>query len=627
MSGTSKPHHPVSDQLPKLVGGAILLVMLDYGRDVLIPIVLAVFLSLLLAPLIRRLRHWGLGQPQAVAASVLLLFVTVSMTAGMLGTQAIKLASSLPKYESTIRNKLLTLDQFTLGKMNTMLGQADHLVSKLSPGPVSAPAQEAQSTQQQALPVRLEETHAKPFEIVSKVLETVLPPLEMAGIVLIVLIFILLDYESLRDRLIRLVSGGNFRATTQAITDATERLSRFFVSQFAVNVLVGGLVAAGLGVAGLSGALFWGALTAVSRFIPYIGIWLAAGAATIMAAAMSDGWTLMIATIGIYLFIEIVIAQFFEPRLYGHSTGLSPLSVVISAIFWSAIWGPVGLILSTPLTLCLVVAGRYVRALNFLEILLGDLSALSHAESFYQRALSGDSAELVRGLKKFLKDKPLRQYGDQVILTSIRLAHSDFSEHEITESERTRMNHSITVLIEAMSRKPRLLKNRVQGAVLDAACKPNPDSRRKTATAATRNAILVIHLGSHTIAEMVAKVMLNVLHSERMEARYLPPESLREIETGASIPLVFVACVAPEEHARELIDTLAELRRRLPDASLIVMRVLEEIEAPFARPSAAECGADALVHSYQDVVDSCYRLLAPRPAEAAVSGKPGRERR
>lgn len=613
MSGTSKSHHPLSDQLPRLIGGAILLAMLDYGRDVLIPVVLAVFLALLLAPLVRRLRHWGLGQAQAVAISVLLLFVTISFTAGMLGTQAIKLASSLPKYESTIRNKLQTLDQLTLGKMNTMLGQADHMVSKLSPGPAAGTAThapEATIIQHQPVSVRLEETHAKPFEIISRIFETILPPLETAGIVLIVLIFILLDYESLRDRLIRLVSGGNFRTTTQAITDATERLSRFFVSQFAVNALVGGLVALGLGIAGLSGALFWGALTAVSRFIPYIGIWLAAGAATVMAAAMSDGWTLMMATVGIYLFIEIVIAQFFEPRLYGHSTGLAPLSVVISAIFWSAIWGPVGLILSTPLTLCLVVAGRHVQALNFLEILLGDLSALNHAERFYQRALSGDSAELVRGLRKFLKDKPLRQYGDQVILASIGLGHADFSEHEITENERTRMNHSVSVLIDAMSRKPRMLKSRGQGSVLDPkAVKPNPDERRKAAPA-SKCSLLVTHVGSNGIAEIVAKVMLNVLHSESFEARYLPQASLEEIGYDKNIPMIFITCVAPEEHARELIDTLAELRRRLPEAILIVMRVLEEIEAPFARPTVKEYGADAMVHSYQEAVSNAYRLLA-----------------
>lgn len=615
MSGTpNKTLSTSTDQLPRLVGAAILLFLLAYGRDVLIPIVLAIFLALLIAPLIRRLRQWGLGQVQAVTVAVVLLLMTISATGLMLGTQAIKLASSLPKYETTIRNKLQTLDQLTLGKMNTLVGQADRMVSKLSPGAESQAAAQVVS-RPEPLHVQVD-NHPKPFEIVSRVAETVLPPLETAGIVLIVLIFILLDYDSLRDRVIRLVSGGNLRATTHAITDATERLSRFFVSQFAVNLLVGALVGVGLGLAGLSGSIFWGALTAVSRFIPYIGIWLAAGSATLLAAAMSDGWALMIQTVAIYAFVEIVIAQFFEPRLYGHSTGLSPLSVVISAIFWSAMWGPVGLILSTPLTLCLVVAGRHVQALKFLEILLGDLSALSHAERFYQRALSGDAAELVRGLKQFLKDKPLYQYADQVMLASIRLAYADFTEHEITQGERERMRHSMAALTDEMSRRRTLRKSAGKGSVLLAASGTPQPSRPRTKFERT---VLVTSIGEEdSIEQLVARVLVNVLHSESIEAHYQPAALLNELDTNLRLPLVFIVCVAPEDHAEELRTTVARLRECLPDARLMIMRVLEEIAADVERPQSHECGADGMVHTYQDVIDTCYlqcAMLAPEAAD------------
>ncbi len=615
MSGLpNKTLNTPPDQLARLVGAAILLFLLAYGRDVLIPIVLAVFLALLIAPLIRWLRQWGLGQVQAVSLSVALLLLTVSATGLMLGTQAIKLAASLPKYENTIRNKLQTLDKLTLGKMNTLVGQADRMVSKLAPGEGGSGSATLVSRPE---PVHVQvDNHPKPFEILSRVAETVLPPLETAGIVLIVLIFILLDYDSLRDRLIRLVSGGNLRATTHAITDATERLSRFFVSQFAVNLLVGGLVAAGLGLAGLSGSIFWGALTAVSRFIPYIGIWLAAGSATLMAAAMSDGWALMIQTVAIYAFVEIVIAQFFEPRLYGHSTGLSPLSVVISAIFWSAMWGPVGLILSTPLTLCLVVAGRHVQALNFLEILLGDLSALSHAERFYQRALSGDAAELVRGLKHFLKDKPLHQYADQVMLASIRLAYIDFTEHEITQGERERMRHAMDALTDEMSRKRKLRKNSGKGSVLVATGSAQPVRPR----ARLEHTVLVTCVGGEGAVEpLIARVLVNVLHSENIEAHFQPVETLGELGPHLHAPLVFIACVAPEDHAAALRSAVAELRGRLPDARLIVMRVLEEIASGVELPQSHECHADGMVHTYQDVVDTCYlqcAMLKPERVDA-----------
>lgn len=606
MREEGNPHRPASDQLAKLVGGAIVLVMLDYGRDVIIPIALAVFLALFLAPMIRRLRYWGLGQGQAVTVAVLLLFISVSAMTVVLASQAIRLASSLPQYEQTIRSKLQDLDRLTLGKLNVIVNQADRMVGKLSPETAHKPL--PPTVQGQAvrppLSVRIEEPHAKPFDILSKIIKVVLPPLEMTGIVLIVLIFILLDYELLRDRIIRLVGGGNLRTTTQAITDATERLSRFFVSQFAVNALVGVLVAVGLGLAGLDGALFWGGLTAVLRFIPYVGIWLAAGAATVMAGAMSDGWTLMVQAILIFLFIEIVIAQYFEPKLYGHSTGLSPLAVVISAIFWSALWGPVGLVLSTPLTLCLVVLGRHVRALNFLELLLGDLSALSQAERFYQRALSGDSADLVRGLKKFLREKPLTQYCDQVLLAAIRLAYDDFSTHEITQAEQKRMAGAILALIEAMSSRG-LHKHRGKGSALDTTL---AGVRRKLALP-SGHYLLVVELG-HEVSDLIAKVMLSVLDSENLDARCASVDALPEIVTGSAIPLVFVVCVAPEEHAGKLAETLSELRRRLPMAKLVVMRVLEEIDAPYARPTAAEAGADALVGSYQAAVDVSYKLLS-----------------
>lgn len=600
-------HRPPSDQLAKLVGGAILLFMLDYGRDVIIPIALAVFLALFLAPMIRRLRHWGLGQGQAVTISVLLLFITVSATTVVLASQAIRLASSLPQYERTIRSKLQDLDRLTLGKLNAIVNQADRMVGKLSPENARKPAPTATSggEARQPMRVQIEEPHAKPFEILSRIAKVVLPPLEMAGIVLIVLVFILLDYELLRDRIIRLVGGSNLRTTTRAITDATERLSRFFVSQFAVNALVGVLVAVGLGLAGLDGAMFWGGLTAVSRFIPYVGIWLAAGAATIMAAAMSDGWSLMIQAILIFLFIEIVIAQYFEPKLYGHSTGLSPLAVVISAIFWSALWGPVGLILATPLTLCLVVAGRHVRALNFLELLLGDLSALTQAERFYQRALSGDSADLVRGLRKFLREKSLAQYCDQVLLAAIRLAYDDFSKHEITHAEQGRMAGAILALIEAMSARG-LHKFRGKGSALEQAS----GAARCKLDLSPNEAVLVLGLG-HEVSDLVAKVLVSVFDSEHLRARSLSVEALSELASGSVHPLVFVVCVAPEDHAELLVDTLAALRLKLPGAKLVVMRVLEEVAAPHARPSAVEVGADGLVASYQAAIDLSYDLLAP----------------
>jgi len=273
-------------------------------------------------------------------------------------------------------------------------------------------------------------------KFVQKVLGSLWVPLETAGIVLIVLIFVLLEHEAVRDRFIRIAGGTDIRATTLALNDAGERLSRFFVSQFLVNLGVAGAVWVGLTIAGLPHALLWGAIAGVLRFVPYVGVWIAALFCTVLAAAVDPGWTLAITTVALFVVVELIAGQLVEPQLYGHTTGLSPLSVVVAAIFWSWVWGPVGLIVSTPLTLCLVVAGRHIRALSLLDLLLGDNQPLTMPQRFYQRALSADADEIIGSARAFLKRNSFATYCDVVLMPALYLARLDIDTGAINWASR-----------------------------------------------------------------------------------------------------------------------------------------------------------------------------------------------
>ena len=329
-----------------LVNGAVVLGLLYFGREVLVPITLAILLSLLIAPMVRKLRRLVRAQVPAVLGAVIVLTLMAGGLASMIVSQVVAIAAGLPQYESTIRDKIHTIQDVTVGRV--MQGETGRMMSRLgaeanaASAPARATLEGAPLTASGAVPVELRPRRQTPVEVISKLFSSIWGPLGHVSIVLIVMVFVLLEHESLRDRFIRLLGGADIRRTTQAFNDAGERLSRFFVSQLAVNVGVGVAVWLGLMLVGLPHGMLWGVLTMLLRFVPYVGVVIAAGSAALMAAAVDPGWGLMLETLGLFAVIEVTAAQVVEPQLYGHSTGLSPLSVVVAAIFWSWIWGRSG---------------------------------------------------------------------------------------------------------------------------------------------------------------------------------------------------------------------------------------------------------------------------------------------
>ena len=263
------------------------------------------------------------------------------------------------------------------------------------------------------------------LDIGKSVLEPMLYPLATAGIILVVTIFALLQKEDLRDRAIRLFGSGDLHRTTVAMDEAGRRLSRYFLTQLGLNASFGVIVGVGLYFIGVPNPLLWGILGALLRFVPYVGSWIAAALPIVLAAAVEPGWSMAIWTAVLYAVTELIMGQAVEPLVYGHSTGLSPIAVIIAAIFWTWIWGPIGLIISTPLTLCLVVLGRHIERLEPFDVLLGDRPALTPTEGLYQRMLAGDPDEAEEQAERYLADQPLSSYYDEVVLEALRLAAND----------------------------------------------------------------------------------------------------------------------------------------------------------------------------------------------------------
>jgi predicted PurR-regulated permease PerM len=386
MSAT-QPTGWLRDHGSRILTVGVILALLYLARSVLIPLALAIMLSLLVTPLIRALRRLRIGKASSVFVAVAALTVLCVGVAAALGTQILHIAESVPQYESNVQRKLKILEEVTVGPILRLTNETSRLTGihqsaqvplasahDVERSPPGAPPAVA------ALPPPDFESH--PLTLVWKLLTTVWHPIQFAGIVLLVLIFVLLEYESLRDRFIRIAGATDIRSATLALNDAGDRLSRYFVSQFAVNLAFGLAIWMSLSALRLPQALLCGILAGVMRFVPYVGVAIAALFAAVLALAVDPGWSLALSGLGVFILLDIVVGQLVEPHLYGHATGLSPLSVVVGAIFWSWLWGPAGLILSTPITVCLLVAGRHMKGLGVLELLLGNGTPPSLSQKF-----------------------------------------------------------------------------------------------------------------------------------------------------------------------------------------------------------------------------------------------------
>ncbi|MFT4067126.1 AI-2E family transporter [Paraburkholderia sp.] len=445
------PGTPGLHGLVSLITGVVVVCGLYFGREVLIPITLSVLLSFLLAPLVQMLRRFHMGQLPSIFIAVLFALASLLAVGTLIGAQLVQLAGDLPQYQEAIEQKIETVQEKTVGRADSLMSSAASALQRMAPSRPAPPrptGRAARNAPPVPQPVEVHEPAPTPVQLAQRALSPAIAPIETTFIVLVVTIFILLQREDLRDRLISLFGSRDLHRTTTAINDAAGRLSRYFVAQLGVNLSAGGVIAIGLAIIGVPGALLFGVIAALLRFVPYIGIWIAAILAVFLAAAIQPQWTMAVYTLILFIVVDVAAGQIAEPLLYGHRSGLSPLAVVVAAIFWSWLWGPIGLVLSTPLTLCVVTLGRYADRLNFLTVLLGDQPALTPAQNFYQRLLADDPHEAIVQAERLLREMSLIDYYDKVVLEGLRLARNDALRGVLMPDQLQRVNNALVDIVE-----------------------------------------------------------------------------------------------------------------------------------------------------------------------------------
>jgi predicted PurR-regulated permease PerM len=580
------PELPGVNSLLTLAVGVVIVSALYFGRDVLIPITLAVLMSFLLAPLASALRGLRLGRTMAVLLAVLVAVTLLLGVAGIIGLQIANLTTDLPRYQVTLQSKVEALRETALERLVAVESHfnidrtATHTSSRIPASRVP------QGTMQNPMAVRIEETQPSPLVLARRIAGPVLGPIGTIALVMLIAIFILLQKEDLRDRLIRLFGSGDLHRTTLAMNDAARRLSKYFLTQLAINTGFGVIIAAGLTVIGLPSPVLWGMLALLLRFVPYVGVYIAAAMPVLLAAAVAPGWDMAGWTLGLYLVGELIVGQMIEPFAYGHSTGLSPVSVVVAAIFWTWIWGAVGLLLATPLTLCLVVLGRHVKRLEFLDVLLGDRPALTPVESLYQRMLANDPDEAATQAEFLLRDRPLSAYYDEVVLRALVLAANDVRRGVLTRERQLVMRDAMCSLVDDLDDHEDVVPT--PGRDDDPAAPPNaervlprtpplarlapsPDSLPPS----WRGAAAVLCLGGRGPLDDAAAAMLaQLLRKHGLGAEMVPHESLtRAAIGGLDIGPVGAICISYAEatgspaHLRFL---MRRLRQKAPGATIIL---------------------------------------------------------
>jgi predicted PurR-regulated permease PerM len=625
-----------------LAVGVVVVAGLYLGRDVLVPITVAILLSFVLAPLADLLRRIHLGRiPSALVAVIIALAIVLALGT-LIGTQIADLVGDAPRYETMIQQKVKTVRTMTVDRLSTLLRNVEHEAERPGSQATSKPApsanQPAHTNQEPAaIPVQVRQP---PPALTRQILSPILSPLATAGIIFVVAIFVLLQRDDLRDRLIRLFGSNDLHRTTVAMDDAARRLSRFFLTQLGINATFGLIIGIGLFFVGIPNPLLWGVLAALLRFVPYVGTPLAAILPVALGAAVDPGWAKVIWTAALFLLMEPIMGQVVEPVLYGSSTGLSPISVVVASLLWAWLWGPIGLILSTPLSLCLVVLGRHFERLEFLDVILGDRPVLSPVENFYQRALAGDADEAEEQAEQLLKERSLSSYYDEVALKGLQLAADDIRRGVLTPVQLERIHEVIVELAEDLEEYDDV-DPLPGGSVRDVIAPPSMerDLPREPAPSTTapnhadrpkewqgKSPVLCI-AGRSALDESVSVMLASLLGKHGLGARVVSPEAVSRTAIDrldtTDVAITCVSYLNSKGTMAPLRHLLRRLRQRAPTIPIVVG--LWSPGQPILESDRHRAvGADHCVASLRDAVTICLETLraASEATELPVTPPP-----
>jgi len=574
--------------LQRLLVLVLVVACLYWAQIVLMPIAFAVLVTFLLSPPVTALQRWRVPRVLSVIIVVVLALAIVAGIGAVLGSQAVSLGTELPKYQSNIRQKISDirlLGRYTgFGQVaetvRSAAGEADREADRASRGPKPA----------RPTPVVVVRDESNPLRSLAEVVTPWLEPLSRAGLVVLLVPFMLLAREEMRNRLLRLIGFGRLAMTTRAMDEAGERVTGYLLRQFLVNAAFGALAAGGLFLIGIPYAALFGFLAGTLRFVPYVGIWIGAAMPVAAAMAVHPGWTRLVLVIALFLVLELFISGVLEVLIYARSAGVSEVGLLVAIAFWTWIWGPIGLVLATPLTVCIVVVAKSVPELEFLWILMGNEPAMSTHIALYQRLLAGDQDEASNIVERALADRPRERVFDEVLLPGLALGALDHRRGRIDVEEASAVVAGVREIVEQLeppAEEPGEYEARVFGA-----------SAHSGADAA----------GLRMLRDLLvpARIALDVASPDLLSAEVV--EAVRA--HGGEIVLVGALAPGGLAPARFLCK---RLRASVPGVRIVVGRWCVNDDVDSDRASLLAAGADAVGTSLVETRDLALQYLRVRP--------------
>jgi len=589
--------------------------VLYFAREILIPLAFALILTFVLTPVVALLERSRIGRVPSVAVTVLVTIAAAGCIAGIIAIQLVNAAQELPRYRQNIQAKMAALRIPTTGPFGLAANSVKEIAREFSSpaAPSPEPAPPAQNRKQRTapsapgipLPVQIVQPPANELEYVRDLVQPVLRPLAVTGLVLVFTVFMLIKRHDLRHRLFRLVGLGQINIMTQVLDDAAQRVSRYLLMQILVNAGFGALFGFGLYWIGVPYPALWGVVSGLLRIVPYIGTMVAAALPIALSLAAFNNWLPPLLVFLLFAGLEMIIGNFVEPWLYGANTGISSLALLVAVVFWTILWGPAGLILSTPLTVCVVVLGRYVPQLSFLHVLLGDEVVLGAEAQIYQRLLAMDQPEAHAIVDRFLEARPLVELYDSVLIPALSLVEQDRHKGAIDPTREEFLFLSINDMITELSEhQPAHDSSQSE----DAAAESGP---------AERLSARIICLPANDRADEVTAAMLaQILEQAGHAALSLPiaHASLVEMLALLEIRQDDVICIsALPPFAFPPARTMCKLiRERFPKVKLVIgvwgfSGDTEKAKARFERTQP-----DRLLTSLAQAVEQIQELIRPK---------------
>ena len=596
----------------KSVIGVIVVAVLYFGSELFVPLAISVLLALSLSPVVDFLRRPGLPQPLAVALTVLLAFSIIFVAGAVVTNQVTQLGAELPRYQAALKEKVQAFNRLT-GARGGTLDRASNtlkdLQKELEKGGIDSqavpqPRGKPQPGPEGSKPIPVE-VHMPPptaLQQIESIISVALSPLATVGIIIVFVIFLLLKQNDVRDRAIRLMGAHDLERTTTALNDAGRRLSSYFLTLVVINAGFGLVIGLGLWSIGVPSPILWGILAMLMRFIPMVGVFIAAAIPVLLSAAVAPGWFMLGSVVALYLVAEVIMNVIVEPLLQSSSTGLSSLAILLSAAFWTLLWGPIGLLLAVPLTAVLVVLGSHVDGLRFLNVLLGDTPPLTPAQGFYQRMLANDPHEAAEQAERLLRNLPLIDYYDDVVMDGLRLAQTDADLHKLALARLPAIRDAALSMIEALSDELAERSKETSGAAPIL-----PDSWREEGA-------IVCVAGQSALDELGAIILVQLLQHQGFRPKLMPMVEVSAAHMQATeftgVKLVCISILDVEHRGAYLKFLVRRLRRILPGGHLLGGFWKHDDDDVRQKAVVDNIPVDANVSSLADAIAYCLREAA-----------------